>query len=210
VVYDRLARAEAYSLTFPKERDIIASDLQRDGKVALLTREIAASNDSCRGYTLSWYSVAEPTAHEVPVNACGGPVAIARDRIVFQGAEPRPRSLAVTDLAGQGRQLTNFGALFDLDTRADRVTYALRNCAGGQDFFIQRFDGPVHEAPPSPCPVRIASRRLSATARNRVRVRLRCPKGCAGRLSLRGRDGRKLALQDFDLGRAEPGPSRFA
>lgn len=204
VVYDRAARAEAYSVAFPQERDIIASDLQRDGKVVLLTRTIAESDDDCGGYTLSWYSVAEPSAHDLALNACGGPAAIAGDRIVFESADPRPHSLTVTDLAGQARQLTDFGGFLDLDTRADRVTYALRNCAGGRDFFVQPFDGPVHKDPPAACPARIASNQLRAP-RNRVRVLLRCPKGCEGRVTLRGSDRRKLALQDFDVGRGEPG-----
>jgi hypothetical protein len=203
VVYDRAARAEAYSVALPQERDIIASDLQRDGKIALLTREISASDDNCRGYTLSWYSVAEPVAHDLAVSPCRGSAAIAGDRIVFESADP-PRSLTVTDLAGQARQLTDFGVGSDLDTRADRVTYALRNCAGGRDFFVQLFDGPVHKHPPAACPARIASKGLRAT-RSRVPVLLRCPKGCEGRVSLRGSDGRKLALQDFDVGRGDPG-----
>jgi hypothetical protein len=202
VVYDRATGAEAYSVALPQERDIIASDLQRDGKVALITRTIAESDDECRGYTLSWYSIDEPTPHDLTVNACRGPVAISGDRIVFASAQPRPQSLTVTDLAGQARQLADFGGFLDLDSRADRVTYGLRNCAGGSDFFVQRFDEPIQKDPPAGCPVRIASKRLRAT-RNRVLVRLRCPRGCKGRVSLRGLDGRKLALQDYAFGSSE-------
>jgi hypothetical protein len=82
------------------------------------------------------------------------------------------------------------------------VTYVLRNCAGGRDFFVQLFDEPVHKHPPAACPARIASKGLRAT-RNRVPVLLRCPKGCEGRVSLRGSDGRKLALQDYAFARSE-------
>ncbi len=202
VVYDRAARAEAYNIALPEERDILASDIQRDGKAVLLTREIAASDDACRGYRLTWYSIAEPIPHDLAVTPCRGSVAITGDRIVFTSATPNPRSLAVTDIAGQARQLAEFGvALFDTDIA--RVTYGVSNCAGGDDFFVQHFDGPVHRASPSLCPISITSRRLRAAAHNRVRLRLRCPRGCNGRISIRAADGRKLALRDFGLGRTD-------
>jgi hypothetical protein len=66
----------------------------------------------------------------------------------------------------------------DADER--RIAYALRLCSGHDRLTVQRLGEPVMSAGSPRCPVALPSRRLPVSRSGRLRVPLRCPRGCDG------------------------------
>jgi hypothetical protein len=77
------------------------------------------------------------------------------------------------------------------------LAWAARDCGGGQAIFRARVgEGPL-EARPIDCGVRFGAA-VVPVRRGVARVRLRCPRGCGGELSLR-----HMGRRDFSLLRGE-------
>jgi hypothetical protein len=130
-------------------------------------------------------------------------VAIGEGRIVFArrspGADPRVQLVSDSLLAPDTRVIAEFPraeSLGDFDWDGTRASWAQASCAGGS---IRTQDvGAASPDPlePEPCPAQILSRRLEVDSAKRIAVRVRCARGCQGRLALglAGTQGAPLAI----------------
>jgi hypothetical protein len=131
------------------------------------------------------YSVAAPAPADLGP-ACGTGVAIDAGRIVYMGRERSSRTLSAVGADGAAEDLVRFGRVRPgrFDFAAGRIAWAARDCGGGAAIFTAG----VNEAPlgagPTNCRARFASRTVPVR-RGIATLRLRCPRGCTGEVSLR-------------------------
>jgi hypothetical protein len=190
VVFDLASGTPAYVAAIEPPVDWT---LGEDGTVAATT---GSSRSLCDG-RVSWYSVAEPVRHELPIPACIDRVRIENRRIFFVGPRAGARFLRSVSLAGDTEQHVRFGRVLhrSFDVRGARVAWAARDCGGGDAVFRGRLAGDVLNVGPVGCPTRFAPG-PGAVRRGRVEVRLECPRGCSGALAL-VRHGRLLSEDEF-------------
>jgi hypothetical protein len=209
VVYDLGAGARAYSAQADR---VHALDLDSDGTVAAVNGQM---NDLCVAGSLLRYSAADPGPVDLGVDVCATDVRIEAGRIFFIGWEGFTRTLRLIETDGSVHDLVRFGRVDPgrFDVEGERVAWAARNCSGGETIFTAT----LAEAPVSAGSINCRVRFRSGIARVRrgiVTVRLRCPRGCGGELSLRHMGASAFSLlpgEDAVRIRLRPGArARFA
>lgn len=173
-------------------------DLQADGTLATSTGR--TGDASCAESKLSWYSIAEPTEHVLPVRPCAPGLRIAGGRIAVTALAGGGHALALVRLDGSRTDVARLGGESmrrgGIDFDGTRVAFALANCGGGTDLFTESATGPEPADTQVACPVRILSGRtaLGPTERS-VPVLVDCePRGCDGSAAIRMRVGGELTV----------------
>ena len=158
--------------------------VQSDGKLVAISQR----RGRC---TVAWYSPAEPRPHPIGPSHCASEVHMQGDRVAWIRATKRRRQLAVSDLDGPPRIVASFPAARRYATSVwsrfafdrGRLAYGVRRCDGRTTLLLRRsLRGPVfRDRDPVTCPMRFPRRRLSMRrGSDRLRVPIRCPRGCAG------------------------------
>jgi hypothetical protein len=178
VVHDLVTGITAYAAPAAGVR---ALDLDADGAVAAVSGE---PRQPCATGRLLRYSVAAPEPADLGP-ACATRVVIDGGRIVYLGWEGPTRTLRLSGPDG-GRDLVRFGRVRpgSFDFAGERVVWAARDCGGDNGLFRAT----LAEAPLGAGSVNCRARFEPGVVPVRRRlaiVRLRCPRGCAGELSLR-------------------------
>ncbi len=214
-VYRSDTGTEVYGARTPAGLAAEDIDVQDDGTVALVAR---GRTDECDEGVLSWYSVAQPTAHRLAAKPCPNGVRIARGRaVVFvETDEDGGEELRSVELAGETRTLVRLGRgsrrvdhpifrapaapnpFFDFD--GDRIAYALRDCAGNQGLHLTDVGREPDEVRYVGCPLRLRSRRVAGPRRRRLSLAVRCPRGCSGTATIRRGHVRLAYTGYFALG----------
>jgi hypothetical protein len=188
VVHDWVAGAPAYSAP---AGGVLALDLDADGTVAAVSGQVRRP---CATGRLLHYSVAAPGPADLGP-ACASGVAIDGGRIVYLGWEGLFRKLRAVGADGAAQDLVSFGRVRPggFDFAGDRLAWAARDCSGDEALFMA---SPA-EAPLDAGSINCRARFGSGTVPVRRRiatVRLRCPRGCGGELSLRHMGRRQFSL----------------
>jgi hypothetical protein len=179
-VYDVQAGQTAYTVAItPADR----LDVQSDGTVALGQLDLAADRSACHGppSRITYFTLAEPVAHTVPVSTCFDTVKIAANRIAFaEHLASGGDRLAITNLAGtQVQPVARIDAepstFPDYDYDGTHIAWTQVRC---RDEVVLRRDvtDTSAEDPAVTCPVRIGSPRLNRDGT--LHVAVSCPKGC--------------------------------
>jgi hypothetical protein len=188
VAYDLAAGRVAYSAPAV---DVLALDLDADGTVAAVS---GRPGRPCSTGRLLRYSVAAPAPTDLGP-ACATGVGIEAGRIVFLGWERFFKTLRALEPGGEARDLVRFGrvrpASFDFD--GERLAWAARDCGGGEAIFTGLLAEVPFEAGSINCRARFGSG-VVPVQRGVATVRLRCPRGCNGELSLRHMGRRNFSL----------------
>jgi hypothetical protein len=192
VVHDLMAGAMAYSAPAV---DVLALDLDADGTVAAVS---GRPNRPCSTGRLVRYSVAAPAATDLGP-ACATGVSIDGGRIVHLGREGFFRTLRAVGSDGTVRDLVRFGRVRpgNFDFFGERLAWAARDCGGGEAIFTARLADAPLDAGSINCRARFRSG-VVPVRRGIATVRLLCPRGCGGELSLR-----HMGWRDFSLLRGE-------
>jgi hypothetical protein len=187
VVHDWVANTKVYEI--PR---VARFDLQDDATLAAVS-----TSSRCASGKLSWFSAAEPTEHVLPVVPCVDSVRIAAGRVMAVAETgAAQRALALVGLDGNRTDVARLGADGMLvgtpDFDGARVSYALRNCAGGIDLLVEDATRPQPRDEPRSCPARVRSGSAAIGPTERTApVFLECERGCVTQLSIRMRvDGR--------------------
>lgn len=158
-------------------------DVQADGTLVV-----------CAGGELRSYAGSETHA----LGRCTGAVRATAGRIVYAAPDDGGTVLRLARIGAGSRDLAALGSVestpFDADAR--HVTYGLVTCDGNVELRLVSLATAPLRAPDPRCPVRVGARTLSPAAKGRVRVRLRCPRGCRGVLALK-RNASLLATETF-------------
>jgi hypothetical protein len=200
-VYDVRTGGAVYTARLPDDQPF-GLQLAADGRVA-------ASFAPGRGYPCGPASVwlAEPELPEgrvLPIRACSE-VRFADAGLVYLAANRRhqPESLSYFATEGGGeRRIVRFGGILGqagFDARGELAAYGLLGCSGTVDLYTVAVTGPTEAAGSPRCAARALGRALISYPGGRLRIRLRCPDGCAGRIVARHR-GTLLAARPFTLG----------
>jgi hypothetical protein len=188
VVYDLVAGITAYSAPNP---GVTALDLDADGTVAAVSGK---PRRLCSTGRLLRYSVAAPAPSDLG-RACATGVAIDAGRIVFLGWDGSARTLRSRSPAGAVEDLVRFGRVRPgaFDVEGDRLAWAARACTGDWAIFAEAVAEAPHHAGSINCRARLRSG-VVPVRRGVATLRLSCPRGCAGELSLRGAGRRRFSL----------------
>jgi hypothetical protein len=179
-VYDVQAGQTAYTAIIGGTNRL---DVQADGAVVLTQLDLQGNGAACHGppRRLTYFTVAEPVAHTVPVSTCFDNPRIAAGRIAFaehlaNGGE----RLAITNLAGtQIQPVARIDAkptpYPDFDYDGARIVWSQVRC---RDEVILRRDASDTSAedPPVTCPVRVGRPILRRDGT--LHVAVSCPNGC--------------------------------
>jgi hypothetical protein len=179
-VYDVQAGQTAYTVPImPADR----LDVQADGTVALAQLDLAANRSACHGppSRITYFTVAQPVAHTVPVSSCFDTVKIAANRIGFsEHLGSGGNRLALTNLAGtQVQPVARIDAepstFPDFDYDGTHVAWTQVRC---RDEVVLRRDASDTSAedPPVTCPVRVGRPQLNRDGT--LHLAVSCPKGC--------------------------------
>jgi hypothetical protein len=179
VVHDLDAGTTAYSAPNP---GLTALDLDADGTVAAVTGK---PRRLCSTGRLLRYSVAAPAPADLGP-ACATEVAIDAGRIFFLGWDGPTRTLRVLSPDGGVRDLVRFNRVAPggFDVSGERVAWAAHDCAGDEAIFTSRLSEPPSDMGSSDCRARFGPG-VAIVRRGVATVRLRCPRGCYGDLTLR-------------------------
>jgi hypothetical protein len=188
VVHDLMAGATAYSAPAV---DVLALDLDADGTVAAVS---GRPGRPCSTGRLVRYSVAAPAAKDLGP-ACATGVSIDGGRIVHLGREGFFRTLRAVGSDGTVQDLVRFGRVRpgNFDLFGERLAWAARDCGGGEAIFTARLADAPLDAGSINCRARFRSG-VVLVRRGIATVRLQCPRGCGGELSLRHMGGRDFSL----------------
>jgi hypothetical protein len=188
VVHDLVAGIAAY--TAPAA-GVLALDLDADGTVAAVT---GRPSRPCSTGRLVRYSVAAPAPADLGP-ACATGVGVDAGRIVFLGWEGTTRTLRLLGPDLTVRDLVRFGRVRPgpFDFEAERLAWAARDCGGGEAIFLAGLaDAPLNAGSIN-CRARFRSG-VVPVRRGLATVRLACPRGCGGELSLRHMGAREFSL----------------
>jgi hypothetical protein len=139
----------------------------------------------CSTGRLLRYSVAAPAPADLGP-ACATEVAIDAGRIFFLGWDGPARTLRALSPDGAVQDLVRFNRVAPrgFDVSGGHVAWAGRDCAGGEAIFTSRLSAPPSDMGSSDCRARFGAG-VAAVRRGVATVRLRCPRGCYGDLTLR-------------------------
>jgi len=181
VVHDLVAGTTAYSAPNP---GLTALDLDADGTVAAVSGK---PRRPCSTGRLLRYSVAAPAPEELDVPTCASAeVRIEDGRIFFLGWDGSTRTLRALSADGGVRDLVRFNRVASggFDVSGDRVAWSAHDCAGDEAIFTGRLSAPPADLGSSDCRARFGPG-VATVRRGVATVRLRCPRGCYGDLTLR-------------------------
>jgi hypothetical protein len=176
-VYDAHAGAVAYSAQIPPAT---ITDVDSDGTAVVAPSDVANGHGLCgRDYPsrITYYTLAEPTAHPVPVASCASALKIAAGRIAFEQRLPGGSDrLALTNLAGTAVQpVAAVTTLSNFDYDGAHVAWTQSRCR--DDALFRRDAGDSSAPDPAiTCPVRVGAPRLSRDGT--LHVAVSCPSGC--------------------------------
>jgi hypothetical protein len=189
VVHDLTAGTAAYSAP---AGDVLALDLDADGTVAAVSGQ---ERRPCGTGRLLRYSPAAPAGEDLGVPACATGVAIDGGRMVYLGWERFFRTLRAVGPGGEARDLVRFARVRPgaFDFRGERLAWGARDCGGGEAIFTGRLADAPFDAGSINCRARFRSG-VVGVRRGVATVRLRCPRGCGGELSLRHMGRREFSL----------------
>ena len=188
VVHDLMTGSVAYSAPATGVR---ALDLDADGTVAAVSGD---ARRPCATGRLLRYSMAAPGPADLGP-ACATGVAIDGGRIVYLGWEGIFRTLRAVEPDGAAQVLVDFGRVRPggFDFGGERFAWAARDCGGGEALFaLTLADAPIGAGSIN-CRARFRSG-VVPVRRRIATVRLRCPPGCAGELSLRHMGRRQFSI----------------
>jgi hypothetical protein len=188
VVYDLTAETTAYSAP---AHGVVALDVDADGTVAAVR---GPPSRPCSAGRLLRYSAAAPGPADLGP-ACATGVAIDAGRVVYMRPERSFRTLSAVGAVGGAQDLVRFGRVRTggFDFAGERIAWTARDCAGGEAIFTAR----LTEAPAGAGSVNCRVRFLPGAVpvrRGVATVRLRCRRGCVGKLSLRHMGRRAFSL----------------
>jgi hypothetical protein len=188
VVHDLVAATTAYSAPNP---GLTALDLDADGTVAAVSGQ---PRRPCATGRLLRYSVAAPAPADLGP-ACATDVAIDAGRVFFLGWDGPARTLRVLNPAGAVEDLVRFGRVRpgDFDVEGGRLAWAAHACTGDAAIFTAAVAETPHDAGSINCRARLRPA-VVPVRRGVATVRLSCPRGCAGELSLRRAGRREFSL----------------
>jgi hypothetical protein len=188
VVHDLMTGSVAYSAPATGVR---ALDLDAEGTVAAVSGD---ARRPCATGRLLRYSMAAPGPADLGP-ACATGVAIDGGRIVYLGWEGIFRTLRAVEPDGAAQVLVDFGRVRPggFDFGGERFAWAARDCGGGEALFaLTLADAPIGAGSIN-CRARFRSG-VVPVRRRIATVRLRCPPGCAGELSLRHMGRRQFSI----------------
>lgn len=180
-VYDVQAGQTAYTVPIaPADR----LDVQADGTVALTQPDLTGNRAPCQGslpQRVTYFTLAEPVAHTVPVSSCFDVVKIAANRIGFaEHIATGGDRLALTNLAGTQVQpvarIDSEPSTFpDFDYDGTHVAWTQVRC---RDEVVLRRDATDTSAedPAVTCPVRLGRPILRRDGT--LHLAVSCLKGC--------------------------------
>jgi hypothetical protein len=179
VVHDLDTGTTAYTAPHP---GLTAFALDADGTVAAVSGQ---PRRPCSTGRLLRYSVAAPAPADLGP-ACATEVAIDAGRIFFLGWDGPARTLRALSPDGAVQDLVRFNrvAPWGYDVSGERFAWAARDYAGGEAIFTSRQSAPPSDMGSSDCRARFGAG-VAAVRRGVATVRLRCPRGCYGDLTLR-------------------------
>ena len=187
VVYDWVAGSKLYEV--PRQASF---DLQADGKLAAAS--VPSGDRSCTQGRLAWFSPQEPTEHVLPVTPCSEQATIAADRIAVVTRAGEERTVSLVALDGTQAEAARLGdariqrGTHDFD--GTRIAYALGNCLGGADLFVESAAAPQPRAVSPVCPIRVVSGSAPVgPGDTSVPVAVECELGCYGSVEIRMRVG---------------------
>jgi hypothetical protein len=188
VVHDLVSGTTAYSAPNP---GLTALDLDADGTVAAVSGK---PRRPCSTGRLLRYSLAAPAPAELGP-ACATGVSIDAGSILFLGWDGPARTLRALSPAGAVEDLVRFGRVRPgaFDVEGGRLAWAARACTGDSAIFVGTVAEAPHDAGSINCRVRL--RPGAVPVRQGVAtLRMSCPRGCAGEISLRHAGARRFSL----------------
>jgi hypothetical protein len=168
-------------------------DIRSDGTVVYVTYPSTARAASCRG---TLFVLAPGTAPRMLASGVCQLAKLAADEVVAK----RKTKLVAIPLSGSEHTLVNLGqvAVVAADAQTTgKVGFAMPTCAGDTAIRFLGLATDPDDAGPVACPLRIASAASQVAPNRRFGVRLRCPRGCGGFVSLR-RNGATLVQKRFE------------
>lgn len=162
--------------------------LGADGEVAVTSAFADPRQIPCNR-RLGRTSIAQPTLRPIATAGCPGNIKLTRRTIHYTdssgvhavGADGTDRLV----VGRGGVEFAGYTSVYDVDGAL--VTYGLRNCDGSAAIRTIRASETARPES-SRCPARFVNRKRLRLVKRGIRVRLRCPRGCAGPLTvLRGR-----------------------
>lgn len=177
-----VARADTGEEVFGVDGSASGFALAPDGTlVVAVTRRAIDRDQTCLSGQLFVATPAAPAPREVPGAQPCGRVELAGDRAVFRDPDA---VLRATSLTGESVALAS-GVIGDaeFDGAPGRVALLMPSCAGSA-LYALALDGSSGEPEQvGPCTARLLSRNLRVSGRT-ASVRLDCPRGCMGSVSL--------------------------
>jgi hypothetical protein len=142
-----------------------------------------APGDTCDEGRLNVLAPADAAPRQVATGVCG--------QVIWDGTEiVTRRSDRIVAIVPDGEEtaVLEHGPVTVADFASDdtRFAYALPTCGGDTAVELVDLSTAGEDAGAAGCPVRIPRQRLVMTSQRRVRLRLRCPRGCSGTAKFRG------------------------
>lgn len=220
VVYDTAIGSEAYHVDGVPAPSTIR--VQADGTAVIMSTSNPSSG--CPGYSrlagFTYYTLAEPFAHESPLRACDVPqFELAQNRIAAaRPAAEHSETLFTAPIAG-GRAVDvagwagppprdPLGGNFAIDFDGRRVAWATSHCM--EDVVEWRDASDTSPAEPAArCPVRLGRPRVDS--RGAIRLPVSCPRGCRSlpNSGIRLKGPAQLYEPGFHALRVAPGARRM-
>ena len=175
---------------------LTALDVDTDGTVAAVAGD---PEDPCAGGRLYRWAADAPAPAELALPVCASGVRIDRGRVVVLGRDGFFRTLQSVGPGGEVEDLVRFGRVIasGFDARDGRIAWTERDCGGGEAILTAPLIGAPLSAGSINCRARF--RRGAVPVHGALaRVRLSCPRGCAGELSLRHAGRREFALSSSE------------
>ena len=184
------------SVALPRRANLPLPAIAADGSLAYGTRP-----NSCGG-SLRLVRPGEPAPSELASDVCGNPEWAGEELVVQRGS----RLVALTP-GGAQRTLLNLGRvrLEGFAADAEDLAYILPTCAGRDAIHLVRTDAAAAGAGAPGCPLAVPRQTLMADEGRRVRVRVRCARGCFGVVQIRAGGSRVASAFYSRGGTAGPG-----
>jgi hypothetical protein len=183
-VHDARSGRLLYAVALPADEVLHGIDMGSDGTLAVVSS--SAMNDPpsvfCATSSLRLYTPARPSGRRLEVRPCSALVELAGTRVLYTAGAGHRSTLTAVDAQDERQRILRFGnvRLGGVDAEERRIAYVVRLCSGHGRIMVQRLDEPVVSAGSPRCPVSLPARRLLASRSGRLRVPVRCPRGCDG------------------------------
>lgn len=184
VVWDAATGTERYRVPVAAVDHSLA--VQADGTVAFTF----VRSGGCTGVGLAWASPLEPSEHALPGCVVDNGVRLVDGRLAYLAGPPSASALVTTDLFGGARRtaLSPGGIPVGFDFDGANLAIARPACDGGAVIRLEPATTDDSARVDPRCPGALP-RQHPRVVNRRVRVRVRCPIGCHGRLTIRTLSG---------------------